>query len=332
MVKVAINGFGRIGRQVLRIGINYPELEFVAVNDLGKIETLAYLLKYDSVHGKFNGSIEIQGKDLIVNGKRIHVLSEKEPDKLPWKKLDVDIVVECTGIFRTKELASLHLKAGANKVLISAPAKGNEPVKTIVMGVNEHKYDKEKDHIINNASCTTNCLAPVVKVLNDNFGIEQGFMTTIHSYTNDQKILDLPHKDLRRGRAAALNIIPTTTGAAKAVTEVIPELKGKLNGMAMRVPTPCGSITDFVCVLKKSATKEQVNELFKNVANHHLKNILEYSEEPLVSQDIINNPHSSIFDAESTMMINDKFLKVVAWYDNEWGYSNRIVDVLKIML
>ena len=331
MVKVAINGFGRIGRQVLRIGLNHPELNFVAVNDLTDVKTLAYLFKYDSVHGKFDGSIETHGSDLVINGKKIHVLCEKEPNKLPWDKLNVDLVVESTGFFRTKDLVSLHLKAGAKKVLISAPAKGDESIKTIVLGVNEHDYDKEKDHIINNASCTTNCLAPVVKVLHDNFGIENGLMTTIHSYTNDQKILDLPHKDLRRGRAAALNIIPTTTGAAKAVTEVIPELKGKLNGMAMRVPTPCSSITDFVCVLKKPATKEQVNELFKNVGQHHLKNILEYSEEPLVSIDIINNPHSCIFDAASTMMINDKFLKVVAWYDNEWGYSNRIVDVLKIM-
>ena len=332
MVKVAINGFGRIGRQVLRIGLNNPELDFVAVNDLSDVETLAYLFKYDSVHGKFKGSIETHGNDLIINGKKIHVLSEKEPDKLPWKKLGVDFIVESTGRFRTKELASLHLKAGAKKVLVSAPCKGDEKVKTIVMGVNEHDYNKENDHIINNASCTTNCLAPVVKVLHDNFGIEHGLMTTIHSYTNDQKILDLPHKDLRRGRAAALNIIPTTTGAAKAVAEVIPELKGKLNGMAMRVPTPCGSIIDFVCMLKKPATTDQVNELFRNVSQHHLKNILEYSEEPLVSIDIINNPHSGIFDAKSTMMINDRFLKVVAWYDNEWGYSNRIVDVLKIML
>ncbi len=316
MVQVAINGFGRIGRQVLRIGLNCPELDFVAVNDLSDVETLAYLFKYDSVHGKFNGSIETHGKDLIINGKKIHVLSEKEPDKLPWKKLGVDFIVESTGRFRTKKLASLHLKAGAKKVLVSAPCKGPDKVKTIVLGVNEHEYDKDQDHIINNASCTTNCLAPVVKVLHDNFGIEQGLMTTIHSYTNDQKILDLPHKDLRRGRAAALNIIPTTTGAAKAVTDVIPELKGKLNGMAMRV---------------KPATTEKVNELFKNVSQHHLKNILEYSEEPLVSIDIINNSHSSIFDAASTMMINDKFLKVIAWYDNEWGYSNRIIDVLKLM-
>ena len=332
MVKVAINGFGRIGRQVLRIGLNHPELEFVAANNLTDAKTLAYLFKYDSVHGKFKGNIETHGNDLVINGKKIVVLCEKEPEKLPWKKLNVDVVVESTGVFRTKKLASKHLKAGAKKVLITAPCKGDEPVKTIVMGVNEHDYNKENDHIINNASCTTNCLAPVVKVLHDNFGIEHGLMTTIHSYTNDQKILDLPHKDLRRGRAAALNIIPTTTGAAKAVAEVIPELKGKLNGMAMRVPTPCGSIIDFVCMLKKPATTDKVNELFRNVSQHHLKNILEYSEEPLVSIDIINNPHSSIFDAKSTMMIDDKFLKVVAWYDNEWGYSNRIVDVLKIML
>ncbi|MBN2367497.1 type I glyceraldehyde-3-phosphate dehydrogenase [Candidatus Woesearchaeota archaeon] len=332
MLKVAINGFGRIGRQVLRIGIDDPKLEFVAVNDLTDVKTLAHLFKYDSVHGKFKGKVEHDNKNLIVNGKKILVLSEKQPENLPWKNLRVDIVLESTGIFRTKELASLHIKAGAKKVLLSAPGKGDDMIKSIVLGVNEPDYDKDKDHIVNNASCTTNCLAPMVKVLNDNFGVEEGLMTTIHSYTNDQKILDLPHKDLRRARAAAENIIPTTTGAAKAVTEVIPELKGKLNGMAMRVPTPCGSITDFVCRLKKPATVEEVNKLFKKASTNNMKGILEYSEEPLVSRDILGNPHSCIFDAPSTMMIGEKFIKVVGWYDNEWGYSSRLVDVIKIML
>ena len=329
MVKVAINGFGRIGRQVLRIGLSHPELDFFAINDLTDVKTLAYLFKYDSVHGKFNGDVKIEGDSLVINGKKIKVLSEKDPEKLPWN--NIDIVVESTGIFRTKELASKHLKAGAKKVLISAPAKGDEKLPTFVLGVNEHEYDKNKHNIISNASCTTNCLAPVVKVLHDNYGIEQGMMTTIHSYTNDQKILDLPHKDLRRGRAASLNIIPTTTGAAKAVTEVIPELKGKLNGMALRVPTPCGSITDFVCILNKPTTVEKVNELFKNVALNHLRGLLQYSDDDLVSSDIVDNPHSSIVDGKSTMMVGDKMLKVVAWYDNEWGYSSRIVDLLSIM-
>ncbi len=329
MVKVAINGFGRIGRQVLRIGLQNKKLNFVAVNDLTDVHTLAYLFKYDSTHGKFPGKVHTQGHNLVIDGKKIKVLSEKEPEKLPWK--GVDIVIESTGRFRTKELASKHLKAGARKVLISAPAKGDDPVKTIVMGVNESSYNKKTDHIVSNASCTTNSLAPVVKVLDDYFGLVHGFMTTIHSYTNDQKILDLPHKDPRRGRAAALNIVPTTTGAAVAVCQVIPKLKGKLDGRAVRVPTPCGSITDFVCELKNKTSVEKVNKVFKEVSKKKLKGILEYSEEPLVSTDIINNPHSSIFDAPSTMMIGDKFLKIFTWYDNEWGYSNRIVDLLKMM-
>jgi glyceraldehyde 3-phosphate dehydrogenase len=332
MVKVAINGFGRIGRQVLRIGLNHPELEFVAVNDLTDVKTLAHLFKYDSVHGKFPGSIEIQGDYLIINNKKIHVLKEREPENLPWEKLGVDVVVESTGFFRTKELASKHLKAGAKKVLISAPAKGKEPVKTIVLGVNEHIYNKDEDHIVSNASCTTNSLAPVVKVLHDNFGIEHGFMTTIHSYTSTQNLLDGPHKDLRRARAAAENIVPTTTGAASAVEEVIPEVKGCLDGMAMRVPTPDGSITDFVCLLKKETTVEEVNNLFKEVSKNHLNKILEFTEEELVSKDIVGNPHSSIFDSKSTRMIGPRFLKILAWYDNEWGYSNRIVDLIKILV
>ncbi len=332
MIKVAINGFGRIGRQILRIGINDSDLEFVAVNDLTDVKTLSHLFKYDSVHGKFSGSIEIDGDSLIINNKKIKVLSEKDPEKLPWKDLNIDVVVESTGFFRTKELASKHLKAGAKKVIISAPAKGNEPVKTIVLGVNEHTYNKEKDHIVSNASCTTNSLAPVVKVLNDNFGIDYGFMTTIHSYTSTQNLLDGPHKDLRRARAAAENIVPTTTGAASAVEEVIPEVKGCLDGMAMRVPTPDGSLTDFVCILKKGTTVEEVNNLFKSVSQNHLKKIIEYTEDEIVSKDIVGNPHSAIFDAKSTMMIGDKFLKILSWYDNEWGFSSRMVDLIKILV
>ena len=331
MVKVAINGFGRIGRQVMRIAIADPNLEFVAVNDLTDVKTLAYLFKRDSVHGTFNGEVSYHEHDLIITGKKILVLSERNPEALPWEKLGVDVVIESTGLFRTKEQASMHLKAGAKKVIISAPAKGDDPVKTIVLGVNEHDYDKEKDNIVSNASCTTNCLAPVVKVLNDNFGIKHGFMTTVHSYTNDQVILDFPHKDLRRGRSAAQNIIPTSTGAAVSVGDVIPILKGKLDGMAMRVPTPCGSITDFVCVVKKKATVEEVNKAMKAAAAKSMKGILKYSEDSLVSSDIINDSSSSIFDSESTKVIDGYLVKIVSWYDNEWGYSSRCVDMLKMM-
>jgi glyceraldehyde 3-phosphate dehydrogenase len=330
MIRVAINGFGRIGRQVLRIGINDPNLEFIAVNDITDVKTVAHLFKYDSVYRIFPGSVEFDDKGIIINGKKILVLAEKDPEKLPWKDLNIDVVIESTGLFTSQEGAQKHLNAGARKVLISAPAKGG--VKTIVKGVNENTYDRNYDNIISNASCTTNCLAPVVKVLNDNYDVEKGFMTTIHAYTNDQRILDLPHKDLRRARAAALNTIPTTTGAAEAVTEVIPELKGKLTGIALRVPVPCGSITDFVCLLKKPVTVSDVNRLFKEVSGSHLKGILEYSEEPLVSSDIIGNAHSSVFDAKSTMLIGDNFLKVIAWYDNEWGYSNRVVDIVRLMV
>lgn len=329
MVKVAINGFGRIGRQVLRIGLK-KGFDFVAVNDLTDTKTLAYLYKYDSSHGVSEEEVSFDDKNIIINGKKILVLAEKDPAKLPWKNLGADIVIESTGLFTDKEKAGLHLNAGAKKVIISAPAKGD--VKTIVLGVNEHTYNKDKDHIISNASCTTNCLAPVVKVLNDNFGIDYGFMTTIHAYTNDQKILDLPHKDLRRGRSAAVNIVPTTTGAAKSVSEVIPELKGKLDGVSVRVPVPCGSLTDFVCTLKKDGSKEEINRLFENVSRFHLKNILQYTEDEIVSMDIVGNPHSAIFDARSTMMLNPRYVKVFAWYDNEWGYSSRVVDLIKIVL
>jgi glyceraldehyde 3-phosphate dehydrogenase len=328
MVKVAINGFGRIGRQVLRIGLNCPELDFVAINDLTDAKTLAHLLKYDSSYGIFNGTIQADDKSITINGKRIVVIAEKEPEKLPWRDMGVELVAECTGLFTSKEGAAKHLTAGAKRVLISAPAKG---VKVIVRGVNENTYDKAADTIISNASCTTNCLAPMVKVLNDNFGIEKGFMTTVHAYTNDQRILDFPHKDLRRARSAAVNIVPTTTGAAETVGEVISELKGKLTGMAMRVPVPVGSITDFVAILKKPTSVQEVNWLFSEVSKYHLKGILQYSDEPIVSSDIVGNSNSTIFDALSTMMLGNNFIKVVGWYDNEWGYSNRMVDLLKMM-
>lgn len=329
MVRVAINGFGRIGRQVFQAGHDDPEIDFVAFNDLTDTKTLAHLLKYDSVHGKFKGTVEHTDDGLVVNGKFIKVFAERDPANLPWKDLNVDIVVESTGFFRDREGASKHLQAGAKKVLISAPAKN--PDITIVKGVNEHLYDKEKHHIISNASCTTNCLAPIVKCLNDNLGIEHGFMTTIHAYTADQKIVDAPHKDLRRARHAAVNIVPTTTGAAVAVTEVIPEVKGKLDGIAMRVPVEDGSIIDFVCIVKRDTSAEEINNFFKAVAANELKGIVEFTDDPIVSRDIIHNPHSAIFDSLMTRVIHGKLVKVIAWYDNEWGYSSRIVDVLKLL-
>lgn len=327
-MKVAINGFGRIGRIVFRGIQEHSDIEVVAINDLTDTKTLAHLFKYDSVHGIFEGSVDFDDKHIIVNGKKIPVYAEKDPAQLPWN--GVDVVVESTGRFRDKESASKHLEAGAKKVLISAPAKGEVDF-TIVKGVNEHEYDKEKHHIISNASCTTNCLAPIVKVLHDNFGVKEGFMTTIHSYTGDQQLVDAPHRDLRRARSAAVSIIPTTTGAAQAVTQVIPELRGKLDGMAMRVPTPDGSITDFVCHLNKPASVEEINSLFKNVAEHHMKGVLEYTEDPIVSSDIVGNRHSSIFDAQLTKVMPGGFVKVVSWYDNEAGYSNRMLDLIKLM-
>ena len=332
MIRVGINGFGRIGRNTLRASFSHSQygkkFEIVAINDLGNTETLAHLLKYDSIYGKFDGTIESKNDGIEVNGNFIKFVSQVNPSKLPWKEHNIDIVVESTGIFRTREGASQHLDAGAEKVIISAPAK--DPDITVVLGVNEHLYDAEKHHIISNASCTTNSLAPPVRVLNDTFGIEQGFMTTIHSYTGDQRILDFPHKDLRRARAAAVSIIPTTTGAAKAVTLVIPELKGRMDGMAVRVPTPDGSLTDFTCILKKEVTKEEVNNEFRNAAEGKLKGIMQYSEEPLVSVDIVGNPHSAIIDGLSTKVNGDSgnLLKILSWYDNEWGYSCRIVDLI----
>lgn len=325
MTKIGINGFGRIGREVFRVAFTNPEVEVVAVNDLTDAATLAHLLKYDSVHGTFPHEVSVDGDNIVVDGKKIKVIAQTDPAKLPWGELGVEIVVESTGRFTEGEKAKAHLTAGAKKVIISAPAKGEDI--TIVMGVNEKKYNATEHHIISNASCTTNCLAPFTKVLLENFGIESGLMTTVHSYTNDQKILDLPHKDLRRARAAAMSIIPTTTGAAKAVSLVLPEVKGKLNGFAMRVPTPNVSITDLTVVLEKDTTVEEINAALKKAAEGELKGIMGYNELPLVSRDYNGCPLSSIVDGLSTMMVGKRMAKVVSWYDNEWGYSNRVVDL-----
>jgi len=327
MINVAINGFGRIGRLVLRIGLKEKKLNFVVINDLTDARTLAHLLKHDSVHGKFDAKIDAGDDFIKINGEKITVLSEKDHTKLPWKKFKIDIVVESTGRFRKEKELEDHIKCGAKKVLLSAPGKGGD-VKTIVLGANDKEAKGLK--ILSNASCTTNSLIPVVKVLDKEFGIAAGFMSTIHAYTNDQRLLDLPHKDLRRGRAAAVNIIPTTTGAAKSVGEVFTHLKGKMDGLAFRVPVPCGSITDFTCLSKKKTTVEEVNKAMKKASETYLKGILEYSEEPLVSSDIIGNLHSSIFDSQLTK-VNGKLVKVCAWYDNEWGFSARMVDMLKLM-
>ena len=326
VIRVAINGLGRIGRMVLRAGMYNPSIEFVACNDLTDKDTLAYLFKHDSVHGNFQGDVSVSEKGLLINGKELLVYAMRDPTQLPWKNLNIDVVIESTGRFRTRDLAWQHITAGAKKVLISAPGQG-EGIKTVVLGVNEHTYNPGEDHIISNASCTTNCLAPLVKVLDDNYGVEKGFMTTTHSYTADQRLVDSPHSDLRRARAAALNIIPTSTGAAKAVGEVMPHLAGKLDGIALRVPVPDGSVTDFVCELKQEVTVEQLNSLMKDVADHHLKGILEYRDDPIVSSDIVNNSNSSIFDSKLTFA-NGKLVKLVSWYDNEWGYSNRVVELI----
>jgi len=325
-IKVGINGFGRIGRNVFRAGLKDQEIDFVAVNDITDAKTLAHLLKYDSVHGILP-KVTVENDNILVEERKVRVLSEKDPSNLPWKDLGVEVVIESTGIFRDREGASKHLTAGAKKVVISAPAKGEDI--TIVMGVNEEKYIPKEHHIISNASCTTNCLAPAAKVLNDVFGIEKGTMTTIHSYTADQRLMDLPHKDLRRARAAALSMIPTTTGAAKAVSLVIPELKGKLNGMAIRVPTPNVSVVDLAVLLKKKVSAEEINQAFKEASRGDLKGILDYTEEPLVSKDFNDNAYSSIIDGLSTMVVDDNLVKIIAWYDNEWGYSCRIIDLIK---
>jgi glyceraldehyde 3-phosphate dehydrogenase len=328
-LRVAINGFGRIGRMVLRAAIKDTTIDIVAINDLTDAKTLAHLLKYDSVHGKFAGKVEVANGAIVVNGKSIKIYAEKDPALLPWKKDKIDVVLESTGRFTARDKAELHLKAGAKKVIISAPATGEDI--TIVMGVNSHLYDGKKHHIISNASCTTNCLAPVAKVLNDAFGIEKGLVTTVHSYTNDQCILDLPHKDLRRARAAAMSMIPTSTGAAKAVSLVLPELKGKLDGMAIRVPTPNVSVVDLVCTLKKKTDADKVNAALKKASKGTLKGILGFEEEPLVSIDFNGNPLSSIVDAGSTKVIDSTMVKVLSWYDNECGFSRRVVDLLKLI-
>ncbi len=329
-IKVAINGFGRIGRLVFREAMKDEDFEIVAVNDLTNAATLAHLVKYDSVHGKYRGTVSVKdGKYLVVDGKTIEVFAEKSPAALPWKKLGVDVVIESTGKFRKRPDASLHLEAGARKVIISAPSP--DPDIMIVMGVNDKLYRNDAHHIISTASCTTNCLAPIAKILDDAFGIANGLMTTIHSYTNDQVILDYPHKDLRRARAAAVSMIPTTTGAASAVGKVLPQLNGKLNGTAVRVPVVNGSLVDLVATFEKDATVEAVNGAVKKAADGALKGIVEYCEDPIVSCDIIGNPHSSIFDALSTMSITPRVFKVFSWYDNEFGYARRMVDMMNLI-
>lgn len=328
-MKVGINGFGRIGRLVFRRILEVGDVDVVAVNDLTSAEVLAHLLKYDSVHGTIPNEVKATEDSIIVDGKEIKVLAQKDPAQLPWKDLGVDLVIESTGKFRDREKVSLHLQAGAKKVIITAPAKGQDI--TIVMGVNEKMYDKNNHHIISNASCTTNCLAPIVKVLHENFNIQKGLMTTIHAYTNDQVILDFPHKDLRRARAAAMSMIPTSTGAASAIGEVIPELKGRLDGIAIRVPTPDVSVVDFAAVVEKEPTKEEVNAALKKAAEGEMKGILAYCEAPLVSMDFLHNAHSSIVDAQLTN-VKGNLVKVFSWYDNEWGYSCRVVDLAKYVM
>lgn len=329
-IKVGINGFGRIGRLVYRAALKDPDIELIAVNDLADAKSLAHLLKYDSVHGVIREEVSVTEDMIVVGGRQTKVIKEKDPALLPWKDMGVEVVVESTGFFTEREDAAKHLTAGARKVIISAPAKA--PDVTIVLGVNEKMYDKDNHHIISNASCTTNCLAPVAKVLLDNFGIVKGFMTTIHAYTNDQRILDFMHKDLRRARAAAMSIIPTTTGAAKAIGEVIPELKGKMDGVALRVPVFDGSAVDLVVELEKEATIDQINQAMRVAASSNkFKDFLDYTEDPIVSMDVVGNPCSSLFDAQSTMVIGN-MAKVLAWYDNEWGYSNRVVDLIKYVV
>ena len=329
-IKVAINGFGRIGRLLFRAGIERnAKIDFVAVNDITDPKTLAHLLKYDSVHGRAPFPVEADKDGIIVKGKKIRALMERDPSKLPWKDMGVYLTVESTGLFTDREKAAQHLTAGAKKVLISAPAKN--PDITIVMGVNQDKYDHDKHNIISNASCTTNCVAPVAKVLNDNFGLKEGLMMTAHAYTNDQRIQDLVHPDLRRARAAAINIIPTTTGAAVAATLVLPELTGRMNGIALRVPVPNVSIVDLTCLLEKNTTKEEINAAFKKTAEGPLKGILEYTEDPVVSTDFNHSTCSAAFDAQSTMVLGGNFVKVLAWYDNEWGFSCRMVELIELI-
>lgn len=329
-VKVGINGFGRIGRQVLRIGIERDDLEFVAVNDISDAGTLAHLFKYDSVFRKFNGEVKVNDDTILINGKPIRIFSERDPADIPWDDHDVDIVVESSGIFRTKETASAHLGESVKKVVITAPAKGGVDF-TTVLGVNDDQYDPAKHHILSNASCTTNCFAMLVKVLNEKFTIKRGQMSTVHSYTNDQKILDAPHKDLRRARAAAMSMIPTSTGAANAIQIIFPELKGKLHAIAVRVPTPDVSIVDFTCEVEKQTDIEEVNDAFKNYSENQLKGYLNYLEEELVSSDLIGDTHSASFDSKLTSVVDGNLVKVVAWYDNEYGYSSRVVDLVELI-
>jgi glyceraldehyde 3-phosphate dehydrogenase len=329
-IKVGINGFGRIGRNIMRAAMGDRNIDFVAVNDLTNAATLAHLLKYDSILGNLNADISASGDRITVGKDSFQVLSVKDPAQLPWKDLGVDVVFESTGLFTNRDDAAKHLTAGAKKVVITAPAK--KPDITVVLGVNMDKYDPAKHHIISNASCTTNCLAPVAKVLHESFGIRKGWMTTVHSYTNDQQLLDLPHKDLRRARAAALSIIPTTTGAALAVGEVLPELKGRLDGIAMRVPTPNVSVVDLAAIVDKKTSKEEVNAAFKAAADGPLKGILQYMEAPLVSIDFRGNPYSSILDVAYTSVMDGDFVKILSWYDNEWGYSSRCVDLLRVLV
>jgi glyceraldehyde 3-phosphate dehydrogenase len=328
-VKVGINGFGRIGRNIMRAALGNKDFDFVAVNDLTNAATLAHLLKYDSVLGNLKAKVEVQGDGIAVDGDVFKVLSFRDPAQLPWKDLGVDVVFESTGLFTDRDSAAKHITAGAKRVVITAPAKG--PDITVVMGVNHEKYDPAKHQILSNASCTTNCLAPVAKILHEKYGIKKGWMTTVHAYTNDQQLLDLPHKDLRRARAAALSIIPTTTGAASAVGEVLPELKGKLDGIAMRVPVPNVSVVDLAVMVDKKTSADEVNGAFRDAANGPLKGILQYMTEPLVSIDFRGNPASSILDADYTKVMDGDFVKILAWYDNEWGYSNRCVDLLNYM-
>jgi glyceraldehyde 3-phosphate dehydrogenase len=334
MIRLGINGFGRIGRNVLRAALSREDygrdFEIVAVNDLMDIKTITYLLKYDSVFGPLNHKVEPRNNAIAVDGREIKVTAEKDPERLPWGSMGADVVIESTGRFTDRDGASKHLKAGAKKVIISAPAKGNGADITIVIGVNEKSYDRNKHNIISNASCTTNSLAPPVKVLDELCGVEKGFMTTVHAYTNDQKLHDFPHEDLRRARAAGVSIIPTTTGAAKAVGEVLPHLKGKMTGISLRVPVIDGSITDFVAVVKNPKSVEEINAAFKRASENELRGIMDYTEDPIVSRDIVGNPHSSIIDGLSTMVIDD-MVKFLSWYDNEWGYSNRLVDLVKIV-
>lgn len=325
-IRVGINGFGRIGRQVLHIGIDSPELDFVGINDITSASTLAHLFKHDSVHGKFNGQVEAEDNAINVNGKRIPISAERDPARLPWKSLRAEIIIESTGLFTDASKARAHLDAGARKVVISAPAK-NEDL-TVVLGVNEDRYDPQSHHILSNASCTTNCLAPVAKILNDKFGIVNALMTTCHAYTNDQRVLDLPHEDPRRARAAAVNIIPTSTGAAKAIGLVVPELVGKFHGIAFRVPVPDGSVIDLVANLARDVTVEEVNDALRQAASSdRLSRFLAFTSEPIVSSDVIGDSHSSIVDGDMTMVIGKRMVKVVSWYDNEWGYSCRLVDL-----